>query len=496
MDREQNIGLAFTETREYCGQAPYDPPSKYPEYPGEGLDAGNPIYESVRSLLYHAGLDKDQYGKPQWNPLGDIIQPGMKVFIKPNTVMHYHLKGKDLLSVINHASIMRPILDYVMLALKGEGSIVIGDSQIIDGQFDKAMERSGIGQLVEWNRKKTTIPIECFDLRTVRGVRTCMYGRWGRKKVEQDPRGYRTVDLGDDSYFRDIDPRRLRVAIASHKKMYRYHSGGRHEYVFPQSFLESDAVISLSKLKTHRRTAVTMALKNYMGIPADKSCLPHFITGTPQEGGDQYIHPSKRKEICLWLHDQIQSSPVLPWKFVCAVIKKLVWNSSRIVPFKDDIYEAMWPGNDTIWRTLLDLNRIITYADREGKLHDTPQRKQFFLIDGIIGGEGDGPLSPEPVHSGVLVGGFNACCIDAAAATLMGFDIQKIPLIMNGLKDKDRRRPLCRTEIDAIRVQDGRGEMNFEELKSKYNLHYAAHPNWVGKVELPPRESKIEDRVA
>lgn len=482
---EHEVVIQRSPGRGYCGEGPYDPAERYPEYTGKSTNVNNHVYGAVRALLIRLKLDAANVGTSRWNPLGEFIRPGMAVFIKPNTVSHVNLIGEDLFSVIVHASILRPILDYVCKALEGRGRIVIGDSQVIFAEFEPAMQRSGIQELLEWYRRQTSIPIECYDLRQERGVRTYLFGKWGRKRVEQDPRGYQIVDLGEESYFRGIDPNRLRIAIASYKKMREYHGAGRHQYVFPRSFLESDVVINIPKLKTHRRTAVTLALKNYMGIPSCKDSLPHFITGSPEEGGDQYMHPSKRKALCLWMHDQIQASPYIPIKFVLAVLKKLVWNSSKLFPFPDDIYEAMWPGNDTLWRTLLDLNRIVTYADCHGQLRAVPQRRQFHLIDGIIGGEGDGPLSPYPVQAQVLLGGWNSVVMDAVATTIMGFDFHRIPLIQNGFTDSEHIRPVCRVLPAAVRVELDDEVLNLEQLKTRMNLSFRAHPNWVGHAELP-----------
>jgi uncharacterized protein (DUF362 family) len=484
MSNESLIALADVVPAKYPDRSPYHPPERYPEYEGGDLQPDNPVYAGVRDVLCRLGLDTAHFGTPAWNPFGEFIRPGMTVFVKPNTVVHVHERGKDIFGVINHASVVRPILDYVCRALKGQGRIILGDCQLYMSDFDKAMDVSGIGQLLGWYRGQTRIPIECFDLRINKGYRTYLYGRWGRRKVEQDPRGYTFVDLADKSCFKGVDPMKLRIAVASHKEMRKHHTETKHEYLFPRSFLESDVVISIPKLKTHRRTAITLALKNFMGIPSLKDSLPHFIVGSPGEGGDQYIHPSLRKRICTWLHDQIQTNPFIPVKFVCAVTKKLVWNSHWIFPFKDDVFEAMWYGNDTLWRTLHDLNRAVLYADRQGVLQPTPQRKLFVLIDGVIGGEGDGPLETDPVHAGVLLGGFNCAAIDAVAATLMGFDVARIPLIHNAFVKDRKDLPLTAGALQGIRVTEPGGVYDLEQLKSRRNLKFAPHPNWVGHVEF------------
>ena len=478
------VAIVLSDIKTYPSDKPYNPPVNYPEYEGDSLSPNNHIYAKIRECFFRLGLDKENYNKKAWNPFGKMIRPGMTVFIKPNTVVHEHEENKDLFSVIIHASVLRPILDYVCIALKNKGRIIVGDSQLYSSHFDKAMEASDIDPLLGWYRAQTSIPVECFDLRLNRAVRTYLYGRWGREKIEHDPRGYRFVDLGDLSYFKDIDPKRLRIAIASYKNMYKHHSNGKHEYLFPQSFLDSDVVISIPKLKTHRRTAVTLALKNFMGLPALKDSLPHFITGSVAEGGDQYINASIRKKMVTRLHDIKEANPFIPVKFVCAVVKKFLWESRRVIPFKDEIFEAMWYGNDTLWRTLLDLNRAAIYADKEGKICDTPQRNYFGLIDGIIGGEGDGPLVPDPVPAGVFIAGYNPVALDAVGATMMGFDINKIPLITKGFEDAKSKSPLYAGTKEDIRVIDGENVLDLSDLIKRRYLTFEPHPNWKGHVEL------------
>lgn len=477
------VGITFIDPPVYAHTPPFNPPEPYPEYRGAVLDSTNGVYAGVRDTLRILGLDATNFGTPLWNPFGSLIKPGMTVFVKPNTVRHSHLAGGNVFAIINHASVIRPILDYVLIALNGEGRIILGDSQVTEGQFDRALAASQLDVLLDWYRAHTNVPIECYDLRINRAVRTWLYGKWGRRKIQEDPRGYRFVDLGALSYFRDIDPAKLRIAIASYRVMREHHANGKHEYLFPNSVLESDVIINIAKLKTHRRTAVTLALKNFMGLPALKDTLPHFMVGSPAEGGDQYIHPSWRKRVCTHLHDQIQTRRWIPLKCACAVVKKALWNSHKIVPFKDDVYEAMWYGNDTVWRTLLDLNRAAIYADKQGRIRDTQQRGLFCLIDGIIGGEKDGPLSPDPVQSGVLLAGSNPVAIDCVASSLMGFDIMKIPLLVNAIADKSHADPLCFADPCQILVAKNGGTESFDEFASRGLLQFEPHPTWKGHVE-------------
>ncbi len=483
--QNNTVAVTFTGLKGYPTAAPFNPPEKYPEYAGGEIDPNNKVYRYVRETLYRLGLDLEHYGTASWNPLGSIVQPGMTVLVKPNTVRHYHIDGKDIFSVIIHASVLRPMLDYIVIALKGQGRIIIGDSQVLFGHFDEALKKAQIDELLDWYRAHTSVPIECFDFRIYRRVRTWMYGEWGRKTVKADPRGYSTIDLGAESNFRDIDPNILRINVASTREMYEAHSNGKHEYVFPNSVLQADAIISIPKMKTHRRTAVTLAIKNFMGLPAWKDSLPHFRIGCPEDGGDQYPNRSWRKRVHTKVRDWAESTNFIPAKFLWTSTDKLIWATRWVAPFKDNVNQAMWYGNDTLWRTLLDINRAVFYSDKSGKLCDTVQRKYFCLIDGIVGGEKDGPISCEPVYPGVLAGGFNPVALDLAIASLMGFDVEKIPIIKKGVETMSSSKPLFWGGEQSVRVIDEAELHSLDTFKQRRNLRFAPHPNWVGHVERP-----------
>jgi hypothetical protein len=69
-----------------------------------------------------------------------------------------------------------------------------------------------------------------------------------------------------------------------------------------------------------------------------------------------------------------------------AIVSRLARVASR-----DKYLEGGWYGNDTLCRTILDLNRILLYADSRGEMQREIQRRRLFLTDGIIAGEGEGP---------------------------------------------------------------------------------------------------------
>lgn len=81
-----------------------------------------------------------------------------------------------------------------------------------------------------------------------------------------------------------------------------------------------------------------------------------------------------------------------------------------------------WYGNDIAWRMVSDLMKTILYVDKKGMLRNNPQRKVFSIIDGIIGGENNGPLTPDEKKGGIVISGFNLLAVDIVGARLMGFD--------------------------------------------------------------------------
>jgi hypothetical protein len=88
-----------------------------------------------------------------------------------------------------------------------------------------------------------------------------------------------------------------------------------------------------------------------------------------------------------------------------------------------------WEGNDTTWRMVLDLNTALRFADRQGRLQATPQRAWWSVVDGVIAGEGQGPLGTRPKACGVILGGPDPVAVDATAAWLMGFDPAQIRMV-------------------------------------------------------------------
>jgi uncharacterized protein (DUF362 family) len=70
-------------------------------------------------------------------------------------------------------------------------------------------------------------------------------------------------------------------------------------------------------------------------------------------------------------------------------------------------------------------------------------RPSYAIIDGIVGMEGNGPISGDPIESGVLVFANDPVAADSIGASLMGSDPERIPYISEagrflGQTDRDR----------------------------------------------------------
>jgi uncharacterized protein DUF362 len=110
------------------------------------------------------------------------------------------------------------------------------------------------------------------------------------------------------------------------------------------------------------------------------------------------------------------------------------WNGKGFVNRKLIGYE-----NDVLWRSLCDLNKLIRYADKNGKLQPTIQRRYAVVVDAIIGTDRGGPVSPSTVETNAIVAGFDPVAVDAACLRIMNWNYKKIRLV-NNINEIDQYR--------------------------------------------------------
>lgn len=336
----------------YPGSSPFDPDSRYPEYPYAPDDpaSDNGAYGLVREALRL--MNPEGFGSPQWNPLGSIIRPGDCVLIKPNLVDDSEwINGQT-----THPAFLRPIIDYVYKACGAGGRILLAEGPWAAGVFDRVVVTTGIQAMVEHLATMHRVPVVLKDL--------------NKSSRETTP----LVDLGNISELRTVE----RVWYDAHGEvMQEGGDPGVGRYRIAPSVLEADVVICVPKAKVHCSGGVTLAMKNMLGI-------------IPAWDG-----PHEQAE----LKDCAHTSDV----------------------DRAEGTRGMYLDNDTIWRSMADLNRILLYSDARGVLHPERQRRYLAIVDGIVAAE-ESQYHPRPYPLNTVVIGADPVTADAVTARCMGFD--------------------------------------------------------------------------
>jgi uncharacterized protein (DUF362 family) len=156
---------------------------------------------------------------------------------------------------------------------------------------------------------------------------------------------------------------------------------GVARYRIAPAVLQADVVISVPKVKVHCSGGATLTMKNMLGI------IPAW---------DGPYGSAELKD--------------------CAHASDLDMAQGARGKYLD---------NDTIWRSMADLNRILLYADAAGHLQPFRQRRYLTIVDGIVAAE-ESQYQPHPRPLGTVVIGTDPVTCDAVTARVMGFDPRKL----------------------------------------------------------------------
>jgi uncharacterized protein (DUF362 family) len=382
--------------------------------------------------------------------LGRWISPSDAVVILPNHVMHRRddESAAQFDAKVTHHSVLGSVIDLTLAALGPNGRIVVGNSPLQGCDYSRLRDDAGITTLEDRLHQAVETRVEFKDFRTVKsewgfGVLKRIWTDTSEQLVE--------IDLGADSWLEPLygktEPR-FRVGDYDPEAMQRYHGRGRHVYAVNRRLLDANVILSVPKLKTHQKVGLTCGLKGCVGIVAKKECLAHHRLGGEREGGDEFAGRSLVQSLVARYADTFSrpntSRLFNAGRFTSKVAYRLASSPS------DHTMGGAWFGNDTAWRMTLDLARILRYADSEGRMHSSPVRNHLVLIDGIVGGEGNGPLRPEPVDSRLVIFGCDPVIADVAAAMTMGFEPSVIPLLVHAL-DRSTKWPVTDFSRDEIR---------------------------------------------
>lgn len=426
-------------------------------------------------------------GKPGESAFSHLVPPGARVLVKPNLVLHRNHGPWGIEPLFTNGILIRTVVDELLAT--GASQVIVGDAPLQECKFDELLRNSGMDQ---WAPSLEARDPRFHGPRDYRRTKTQFEGGL---RVEQE--GLLPVDrfvlfdLANESLLEPISGTRdFRVTQYPPAELARTHAPGRHQFLVARDIIEADIVINLPKLKTHKKAGVTNALKNLIGINGNKEFLPHHRLGGSATGGDCYPGGDPVKRALEFVYDQVNSTRSLTARRALGLGTRAL---HRILHEKGDELgvEGSWSGNDTIWRTCLDLNRILLYGRTDASMAEAPQRKVVHLVDAVIAGHGDGPLRAEPLPLGLLLAGENAAAVDLVGASLLGYAPERIPIVAHAF---DRFRwPLVDFAPEEVRVTGALGEGPAAERVhaafGDFDMHWPA--GWRDAVAEPSAEAPI-----
>ena len=480
----------------YNTTPPYHPDTTFPESSFPQVSEGaNWPYRLLRRLFYELGLDRDRFNTREWNPLGGLIRPGQTVLLKPNFVLSFNAGGDDIFSVITHPSILRAMVDYAYIALRGEGRIIIADVPQMDCDWAELMRLQRLDTIQEFYASQFGFRLEVYDLRNFAVIdHTKPPLTENRKKLSGDPAGSVVINLGKRSHFYGLPNQNYYGADYNRQETIAHHNGETQEYCVSKTILSADVFISVPKMKTHKKVGVTLNLKGLVGINTNKNYLVHYRLGTPSGGGDQIPDSRTSTDRALvkmqrWAFDRFLARQSKTGDTIYNAARRIY--RATLKPFlrvSEETYvldAGNWHGNDSAWRMTADLTKILFFADASGCLHETPQRSMFCVVDGIIAGERMGPLEPSARRCGCLIAGTHPVAVDMTVARLMGFEPRKIKQFSQAfqLNENFGLRDFSDIEV-RYEGETIPGTQFFLPSDSTGYFSFVPHPGWKGHLEV------------
>lgn len=443
------------------------------------------IHNALKELFLLSGYDKENAHTSLWNPLSTFIKSGQTVLIKPNMVLECSRKeGEDYYSVVTHPVLINAIVEYVCKALEGKGKIIIGDAPVNNADFEKLCYNMRLKELQETYRQKG-VDVELVDFRLY-SMSKDENGIIVNKTSIDNVSDYVEVKVDSASELNDIasNYENFRITEYSGKVMQAKHNLKQHRYCFHKSILEADVIVSIPKIKTHRKAGYTCAMKNWVGLNGNKDWLPHHTKFSHQEGGDEYLYPSIRKRLISKSWDIRWAVDNLTLQKCCLLFERCIRLTMKFKSFPDFYSEGSWWGNHTLPRTVNDLNKAVLYSDKSGNLQLKKQRTLFYVVDGIICGEGEGPMMATSKRCDMLLCGTNAYAIDLTVLKLMGFDSKKIGV--TNVCESIKTYPIADFLASDVYIKTNLCSVDLNLATIRHYLKYSFIPSsgWKDHIEL------------
>jgi hypothetical protein len=352
--------------------------------------------------------------------------------------------------------------------------VEFGNAPLQSCRWEQVLQDTSADQLLHFYDTYAPGQVAAVDLRAHIVIRSRLgyQGRPERRRGE-----IVELDLGRQSLLEGQDHNHLyRVAQYDPRETMAYHQKGAHVYTLHSRIASADLIISVPKLKTHEKVGMTGALKGCVGATALKQCLAHHRKGPPARGGDEYPAPRWANDWLSELGDWVWTRPEGPVANAGRVAEKIFAAALKRL---GGVTHGAWPGNDTCWRMALDIARCVAHAGPGGWRRES--RPHLVLTDGVIGGEGRGPLKPSPVGSGWLAFAPDPWAADYVNCLVMGFDPERIPLVREASRISDW--PVTGVSPPEIRIILNGATVSAPELRSRFPRVYRLPPAWLQTLE-------------
>lgn len=414
------------------------------------------------------------------------VLPTDTVVLKPNFVQEKRERDEDWDYVITHPTIITALVELLAPILANKGKLLVVDSPMTPACFDKILEHMPVQK---WREicLQHNVKFDVLDLRDEEWKQSKNHVTLERKKLSGDPCGKVLINLRNEtSEFYDKPIKKLYGADYNTDETNRAHNGEDNLYSLSGTIMQADVIINLPKLKCHKKGGITCCLKNMIGINTNKNYLPHHTIGSPSQGGDEFAQSgvssamegtlaNAAKKIAY--NSKVVSKMLIPLKKLAVLLRG---DNSKTVR------NGAWYGNDTLWRTILDLNKAMFYGTKDNGLREDRydnKKRYIAVVDAIYGGEGNGPLDPDKVECGVLLCGTNPVAVDAAAAKIMGFDYQKIPQISRAFDIKHYKLFQGNYTDIVVKQLDGSSTELFH-WDTSHMKTWNASIGWKGNIEI------------
>jgi uncharacterized protein (DUF362 family) len=412
-------------------------------------------YEPLKKFIFDI-IDKSELFKD--------VGINKKILLKPNWVYHNE-KGTDELCLTTHPNVLLAVLEYV-LQLKPR-SLIIGDSPVQSCNWGKLHTDKFLLKIRELQEKKN-ISIKVIDFRNEKWE-----GKGQLFKKCRNKSDYLLYDLSTESFLEplSVQNKSFRVGDYDSDETTLNHMLGTHRYLIAKEVIESEVIVNLPKLKTHQKAGITNGLKNHVGTIGEKSYLAHHSSNLSKSGGDCFPGNNVIRKAAEYFKELSYKHKGKSFYYPYHYLSSIIWRFAPRSRYAN--LSGAWYGNDTVWRMVLDINKIVSFGTAAGEISNVTQRKLVTISDGIIAGQGDGPLNPIPHAMGLLAISNNDMFLDLVMANMMGFDPFKIPLLRSyhNAFDESEHKIL----MDSNKI-------TYDDLK-EYSILTVPPSGWVGKIE-------------